>query len=222
MIKASSSPSSGFTLLETLVSLTLTALIVTMLASMVRQYGLTWQAGLSRLDTLEEETLAQAILTRDLEASVLVISLDRNGYKSFEGTPDHVRFLTLAPLSVGGIPFYFIDYQLTATGGLVRSMTPYEAVTPLSALSVVAGETILSSQGQIRFSYRDKAGQEVSEWRDRDHPDAVILNILDDSKKVEKSWTIPLLPRSQRSCARFSTLKACDEFIKAKLREAAQ
>lgn len=222
MIAPHRSSSSGFTLLETLVSLALTAIMITMLAGVVKQYGLTWQAGLSRLDEMEEEVLAQRLVSRDFESAVTIMPPDREGAYSFDGTADRLRLLSLAPSLSSPVPFHVINYQLDIKDGFIRSIIPYEGGLPLSSLSAGRGEVILSAKYQARLSYRDQTGHIVAEWHDGSLPQAVIVTLINTATRKEFLWENALTPRSLRACAPLSSLKACGDFIRAKLREIAQ
>ena len=222
MIEPARSAQGGFTLLETLVSLALTALIVTMLASAVRQYGLTWQAGLTRLDEIEEETLAERVISRDFDSVVSVMSPDREGSYSFDGSTVELKMLVLAPAISSPVPFFVIAYRLSPQDGFTRSVIPYEGGLPLSSLSGGRGDVILSAKYQARLSYRDQTGRVLPEWHDGSLPQAVIVTLFNNATQKEMSWEKAIIPHTMRLCATVSSLKACGDLIRAKLREVVQ
>lgn len=106
--------SSGFTLLEVLVAITLLGLIAALLAEGLRFGTRVWQRGEDQLQGLAGIQSVHGLMRRTLAQAVpLTASDDPDGQVLFEGTPTYMRFAGPAPsdLLVGG--FYEITFGLS-------------------------------------------------------------------------------------------------------------
>ena len=152
--------SGGFTLLETVVALTLLAVMLAMLFGGLRTGIRAWDAGSSRGDRAEQVLLAAAFLRKDLTAAFpwrfkdpLVVKL------AFHGEPGAVRFVSMRPAEIGGgglafVSFAFEPGQGAAGGRLVmrRAFAASEA-TDFTSVDGADGFTLLEGVSSARFSY---------------------------------------------------------------------
>ncbi len=104
----------GFTLLELLVSMTLLALILTLLFGGLRTGTRVWEAGAERADNLARLQASQGFLRRQIGGLYPLAERDRNGppESSFEGTREHARFIGLLPAHFGFSGFQRIEVGL--------------------------------------------------------------------------------------------------------------
>ena len=216
------SSSSGFTLIETLLSLALIALVVGMLTLFTKQYLMNWQTGLARLDEGETLALAELAVRRDLDALLILSPTREYPLYSFEGKSDSVRFFYQAPKPVLGRPFVALEFRAIDGTGLIRSATPYDGAMPLTQIQFPKGETLLSSPYTVRFLYRDDRGLEQPEWQSRDVPRIITIVVLDEKQKPRAYWPIQILPRIASLCVKAKSLKACQDLLQSNLQGALQ
>jgi general secretion pathway protein J len=102
--------SSGFTLLEVLVAITLLGLIAALLSGGLRFGTRVWHRGEDQLQALAAIQSAHGLMRRQLVQAVpLIAPDDPEGAVLFEGMPTYVRFVATAPadVMVGG------SYEIT-------------------------------------------------------------------------------------------------------------
>ena len=102
--------SSGFTLLEVLVAITLLGLIAALLSGGLRFGTRVWHRGEDQLQALAAIQSAHGLMRRQLIQAVPIIAPDDpEGFIMFDGMPTYVRFVATAPadVMVGG------DYDIT-------------------------------------------------------------------------------------------------------------
>ncbi len=206
--------SSGFTLIETLLSLALTALVVGILMITTKQFLMTWQTGLNRLDDVEELALAEMVIRRDIGALLLFSPDHDRSLYSFEGRATALRIFSEASRPEVGHPFIAIDFHTIDGKGLIRSSSPYEGSLPLAQIIVPKGEWLIPSRYSVRFSYRDERGIEQADWQGSDLPEMITLELFGSDQKSIAVWPIRLAPRIPTLCARAKSLKACHDFLR--------
>jgi general secretion pathway protein J len=104
----------GFTLLELLVSMTLLALILTLLFGGLRTGTRVWEASAERADNLARLQAAQGFLRRQIGGLYPLVERDRNGppQSSFDGGREYARFIGLLPSHFGFSGFQRIEVGL--------------------------------------------------------------------------------------------------------------
>src|SRR5262245_1051817 len=112
-------PETGFTLIEVLVSLTLLALLLSLLAGGLRYARSTWDAT-ARLDQLADADMAETFLRARLAEAMPLYEQQKAGTVRalFHGTGDTMSFVAPAPNGPAGTGLY--RYTLEAGGGTGR------------------------------------------------------------------------------------------------------
>lgn len=152
---------SGFTMLETVVALTLLAAMLGMLFAGLRTGLRAWEGGLARAERADQLMLGSGFLRRELAAAFpwrlkdpMVVRL------AFAGERDSVRFVSLRPASIdgGGLSFVSFAYEpasgAQAVGRLVmrRAFASADA-RDFSPLEETERFTLLEGLTQARFEY---------------------------------------------------------------------
>ncbi len=159
----------GFTLIEMIVALVVLALIMTLLAS-----GATLLRGTG--DRLAERSaaMAEVVLVSDLmqtrlgDAVMVAVGPAGRQVAAFDGSPERVRFLTLALPIEPGEPLVALELALDAEAGLVLARLELAAAAALAAFDdpdravrrrLAAGVTSL----ELAYFGR-KAGTAAASW----------------------------------------------------------
>lgn len=165
----------GFTLLETVIALTLLAVMLAMLFGGLRAGVSAWDAGSGRGDRADQILLTAAFVRKELTAAFpwrfkdpLVVKL------AFRGEREAVRFVSMRPAEIGGgglsfVSFAFEPGQGAAAGRLVmrREFAASEA-TDFAAVDAAEPFTILEKVSAARFSYFGAENDAVAPtWSDR-------------------------------------------------------
>lgn len=207
------SVSTGFTLIETLLSLALTVLVVGMLTLFTKQYLMNWQVGLARFDEAETIALAEIAVRRDLDGLIILSPTPEHPLYSFEGKSDSLRFFYQAPKPVLGRPFVALKFSIVDGRGLTRSEVPDDGSKPLFQIQFPKGEELLPSRYIVKFSYRDESGIEQTEWLSSSLPEVITISLFGVDKKLISLWPIQVLPRIATPCVNAKSLKACKELL---------
>jgi general secretion pathway protein J len=150
----------GFTLLETVIALTLLAVMLGLLFGGMRTGIRAWEAGTTRGDQADQALLAASFLRKELTAAYpwrfkdpLVLKL------AFRGTPESVRFVSMRPadLGGGGLAFVSLAYEPDRAGEggrlvMRRAPAASEAVD-FAAVDATDPFALLDGVGAARFSY---------------------------------------------------------------------
>ncbi|WP_454918097.1 prepilin-type N-terminal cleavage/methylation domain-containing protein [Xanthobacter sediminis] len=171
----------GFTLVEVLVTLVLAGLVVSVLATVTRQWLPNWRRGIDRVENVERVGLALRRVTADLAATEFVpAALDRP-LPLFDGTASSITFVrtALGPNAQPGLEI--VRLAEADGGGLVRSAAPY-APRDAEAPPVAFGAPVLLLRPPYRleFSYSGRDGLWLDAWTDLDElPRAVRIVVRD-------------------------------------------
>lgn len=199
----------GFTLLETILSLALTALIVGMIAIMTRQWLIDWNRGADRIAQIEAMTLAENRLAIDLEGTLAFPFHPENPDPTFIGNASEI-FVLRAPTQRDGTDrLMVVRYQSHPDLGVTRSTAIYDHATSLIASAFSDTVTLLPSPYQITFSYRDSEGRDDNAWHDRMMPDIITIHIIRPDGRRLLSYPIEVRTKLAASCARVLTMKDC-------------
>jgi general secretion pathway protein J len=123
--------SSGFTLLEVLVSLTLLTVIVSVSFGALRLSSRSWEAAQARSDDLAETRIALDFLRRQI--GQILPKRWRQGNReriAFEGEEGRVRFIAPAPFQHAGVGLYEFLLQVDNSGGDTSLALYYEPFYP--------------------------------------------------------------------------------------------
>lgn len=151
----------GFTLLETVVALTLLAMMLGMLFAGLRTGVRAWDAGTDRGDRADQLLLTFSFVRKELSAAFPWRFKDPLAVRlAFAGERDRVRFVSMRPADLGGGGLAFVSFaHEDAKGGerggrLVMQRAPALADAK-DFESVNAAETFALAEGvtDVRFEY---------------------------------------------------------------------
>jgi prepilin-type N-terminal cleavage/methylation domain-containing protein len=157
----------GLTLIETLLALTILAVIMVALAGTLRLGASAWEAGQREAQALQEARAVTDLLGEALAAAFPYRGRLGGGLERvilFQGEPGEIRFVTSAPPLVldGPAAFHAVVVgrdepdRLRVLERLLPSDEPF---------APGAGEAALArAVSRVRFEYRDPAGTWVDRW----------------------------------------------------------
>jgi general secretion pathway protein J len=177
----------GFTLIETLVALALTALVLSALANITSQWLPNWNRGIDRIQRSESIALALQRIGADLAAAEYVPANREQRQPLFEGSELAVTFVrtTLGPNSGPGLDVVRIGETTDRRDFVtVRSRAPFAPLPPATLLSeqIQPGDPVVLLRAPFRlsFSYAGRDRVWKSSWRDADRlPAAIMLTVRD-------------------------------------------
>lgn len=151
----------GFTLLETVVALTLLAVMLGMLFAGLRTGVRAWDAGTERGDRSDRLLLTYSFVRKELSAAFPWRFKDPLAVRlAFTGEPGRVRFVSMRPAELGGGGLAFVAFEYEAARGadsagrLVMRRAPaladakdFETVEAAEAFPLAEGVT------DLRFEY---------------------------------------------------------------------
>jgi general secretion pathway protein J len=165
----------GFTLLETVMALTLLAAMLALLFGGLRAGVRAWDAGTGRGDRADEILLADAFFRKELTAAFpwrfkdpMVLRL------AFRGSQDSVRFVSMRPAEIGGGGLSFVSFTFEpprgdARGRLVMRRLPADSEAPdFASLESAEPFVLVDDVSAARFSYFGAENDAtVPSWSDR-------------------------------------------------------
>lgn len=166
----------GFTLLETVVALTLLAVMLGMLFAGLRTGVRAWDAGTERGDRSDRLLLTVSFVRKELSAAFPWRFKDPLAVRlAFAGDAGRVRFVSMRPAELGGGGLAFVSFDYEAGQGaerggrLVMRRTPaladakdFEAVEAAEAFALAEGVT------SLRFEYYGAENDTAKPaWSDR-------------------------------------------------------
>lgn len=197
----------GFTLLELLISVALLALLTTFLFDGLRlvTHGLGPQA--DRLDRASRIAVAQNFLRAQLaDARPLLNAASGLHSVEFDGRPDGIDFVSVAPESVSGAGLQALSilYEKGTSvrgGGLLLRWRRYEGNSP-TVLSDVRNSWLLDHVRSAEFAYFGAASPNEppawhAAWRDMTHLPALVrlsLEFADAQRMPELVIALRLSP----------------------------
>lgn len=189
----------GFTLIELLVSMTLLALILTMLFGGLRTGTRVWEATAARADEIARLQAVHGFLRRQIAGLYPIVERQRNRrpLSSFAGAPEHLRFVGLLPAHFGFAGFQVIEVGLTEDEsghhlGVAWHGYGGAGETPSEAQTAVLIEAVES----VAFSYfgsltRRDEPQWHPDWRDAEAAPKLVRLALTFADGDRRYW--PLL-----------------------------
>jgi len=151
----------GFTLIETVVALTLLAMMLGLLFAGLRTGVRAWDAGTDRGDRADQLLLTVSFVRKELSAAFPWRFKDPLAVRlAFTGERERVRFVSMRPAEIGGGGLAFVSFEREAAKGgeragrLVMRRAPalsdakdFESVEGTEAFALAEGVT------DLRFEY---------------------------------------------------------------------
>lgn len=164
--------SGGFTLVELLVSIVVLSLIAVTMMAGFRFVFRAFDHTQTRREALEELTLGLGVLRGELErAEPLMRKVDNRDVVLFEGWPDRVRFVSVAPAFVAGPPYLAYEYAMVTDSSGYRlelRRAPLDPARP--DLAVVDGgeaRVLFRPTQDLRFTYWGRLKErEAPQWHE--------------------------------------------------------
>jgi general secretion pathway protein J len=167
-MKTRDSNVAGFSLLEALIALALTALVLSALGTVTRSWLPNWMHGFNRLQKQEQFAIAFQRVASDLSASEFVPAALNSRDPLFDGRDGGVTFVrsTLGPNSMPGLEITrFAQVREGSSYLLVRSRAPYGPVADHESLQDFSEfTTILHSADRLSFAYGGSDGVWRNSW----------------------------------------------------------
>lgn len=146
------SASSGFTLLEVLVALFISALVLTGLGTAMKSVTRAWHVvtnGINRRDSL---AAGLAVVTRDVSLIERVSTgISDRPTISFRGLPSDMEFVVAESGSMGVLGLYWI--RLSSRGEVLRTRAPFVAGQSLESRAWRDEVAVMERGVDVRFSY---------------------------------------------------------------------
>ncbi len=153
--------SGGFTLLETVVALTLLAMMLGLLFGGLRMGVRAWDAGTERGDRADQLLLTYSFVRKELSAAFPWRFKDPLAVRiAFTGERERLRFVSMRPAELGGGGLAFVSFEKAGpkgaerAGRLVMRRAPaladakdFEGVEAAEAFTLAEGVT------ELRFEY---------------------------------------------------------------------
>jgi len=151
----------GFTLLETVVALTLLAAMLALLFGVLRTGVRAWDAGTGRGDRADQLLLTYSFLRKELSAAFPWRFKDPLAVKlAFNGEPGRVRFVSMRPAEIGGGGLAFVSFEFESAragesaGRLVMRRAPALAeAKDFDSLEPVEKFVLAEGLAKARFEY---------------------------------------------------------------------
>lgn len=165
----------GFTLLETVIAITLLAAMLAILFGGLRTGARAWQAGSERGDRADQVLLTATFLRKELTATFPWRFRDPQVVKlAFLGAPERVRFVSMRPADLGGGGLAFVSLAFEPGrpgegGRLVMRRVPadFDAVD-FSAVDAAEGHALLDGVIEAKFRYFGAENDlAMPAWRDK-------------------------------------------------------
>lgn len=153
--------SGGFTLVETVVALTLLAVMLSLLFAGLRTAARAWDAGTGRGDRADQVLLAYSFFRKELTATFpwrlkdpLTVRL------AFRGERERLRFVSMRPAEIGGGGLAFVSFEYEPARGakqagrlVMRRAFAAAESRDLSPVDAAEAFTILDGVTSARFEY---------------------------------------------------------------------
>jgi general secretion pathway protein J len=160
-VKAARSRTRGFTLLETVVALTLLATLLGVLFAGMRTGLRSWDVGLGRAARADDLMLATGFVRRELAAAFPWRLKDPMAVRlAFIGERERVRFVSQRPAALdgGGLAFVSIAFEPPGAGEKAGRLVMRRAfasadATDFSSLEKAEAFTLLEGVTALRFRY---------------------------------------------------------------------
>jgi hypothetical protein len=200
---------SGFTLLETILSLALTAIIIAMLATLSRQWLSSWSLGADRMEYIEAVTLAENRLANDMGLALAFVQRPDQQAPLFFGSASELIFISEPRAADATDRLIVIRYQSDPERGVIRSTAIYNTRLPLRAQNYSPAVALLPPPFQIIFSYVGDDGLAEPEWREFAMPSEISFAISLPTNPTSSVYSVSVRAHLPAVCSRTPALKDC-------------
>jgi prepilin-type N-terminal cleavage/methylation domain-containing protein len=209
--------SHGFTLLELLAAMALGAVILAAVAGLIRNVGLSFEAGIRGVGHAERLLLAVERLSVDFASARYVQKSAADGVRSvFIGGPKKVAFVAAGGVTAGppGEEVVLLEVEESAeTTRLVRRRAPWLGLrTALADVKPRDAVVLLEGRLQIAFSYADRSLVWKPAWAEEPGlPRYVRLSLRDRATGAAVMGPLDFEIRSDAppSCSKADATPAC-------------
>ncbi|MCZ6804302.1 MAG: prepilin-type N-terminal cleavage/methylation domain-containing protein [Proteobacteria bacterium] len=164
--------STGFTLIEVMIAMTILSLILVLLFSTIFTANRSWQTTERKIAQNDELRLVGHFIQRQLSQNIPLMWIDQDERKLiFEGKNDELRFTSTLPAHRGGGGIQLITLKVNQTDDVhhldlyYRHVNP--DVSPFEKNHDVEQVTLLENINSIEFSYFGQENfDEAPVWRD--------------------------------------------------------
>lgn|SRR5262245_806922 len=218
------SRTTGFTLIEALVSITLMAFILAALATITAQWLPSWNHGIARVQRNDLTALGIERIASDLAAAEFISASKQSRKPYFDGASRSVTFVRTAigPNKAPGLEIVRIAEISTDRGSaLVRTRAPFAPSIDRAQLSFTEPVVLMRAPYRVSFAYAGTDRVWREEWREQIQlPSAVKLIVRHDVTQQTLSLSSATLIRAEIPADCIAT-KSLDECL-ASLRPSAQ
>lgn len=209
--------SSGFTLVELLAAMTIGAVVLAAVAALIRNVGLSFEAGTRAVGYAERLMLAVERMSADFASARYVQrSAGESPRAVFAGGPKKVAFVAAAGVTAGppGEEIVLLEVEETAEATrLVRRRAPWLGLrTPLQETKPGDAVILLEGRLQIAFSYADRSLVWKNVWAEApDLPRHVRLDLRDRAtgSPVMGPFDFEIRADAPPACAKADATPAC-------------
>jgi len=215
MVSKKSFLSQGFTLLEVLLSLTLSVLVIMVLVVSMNMVMRDWERTGNRLEENLDSALSLLQIERALEGAFPHTYWDRDEnklYIFFEGDEEQVKWVsTVSPNRQPGLTAWQLSLSKEKTHGIEVRIVPAYASNPTENLEEAKAISILEGySAQFEYLYIEEQMKDDSRWEKkwsaeklRGLPYAVRIHLKSESDKHENDLEmIALIPAHEHDAIR--------------------
>lgn len=205
---------SGFTLLETVLSLALTALLIAILSIMTRQWIADWNLGRSRMSTLSAVALAQERLEKELRSAIPIRAQGVDQSLYFSADENHIAFVREPEPLDGTDHLMLVEYRNDETRGIIRRTAILNIRIPIA--SAVFGEPVrlLEPPFQMRLSYEYSDNGTQDENAKSRFPDRILVAITRENTRAFPPISISLPVTLDRICSTLPSFSQCKNMLR--------
>jgi hypothetical protein len=203
---------SGFSLLEVLTALLLTALLMISLTPLVRQMLATWWRGSDVADLVELQIRGVAALRRDLNSAIVWTgSGQADDTLFFRGNETSLSFPAVSKYGEGTERFEMISIQVANASNGHALVRRHGAI--LGSTFQLPSDPLVLISGPYRyyFRYYTRDNRESISWDNREAPPArVAINVIDSSGQLAGiPIEISMLASLSAACVQNVSLPGC-------------
>ena len=215
-------PRAGFSLIEGLVALALTALLMGGISMIAAQWIPVWHRGFDRVPQADLYAVALDRIADDLAEARYISGSSQDNFMFFGGEQDSVTFVrpTLDPSGRPGLEVARITTIADKSG--VKVVRRQARFTPLPPGALAAQDlrfssmaTLLRAPARIEFSYSDVEGRWRPQWDDLVVLPSRIRVILRDpasGRELGPATTVFIRAEAPARCAFARSIRLCTRF----------